>query len=367
MTTHSAPSRPLKTDAGGGVMTRMPLATAAAAFLYAGIAALLLLNGDRLPLQDPQIPAAVAPLNGALGDLLNYTLPALAATGGFIALAVHAVRRPGRALAISAPAFAVIYTALVLLVIVDSRILTLLGYLPYLAFNAIMDPGVLASMPEQGWPILLHQLAAVGGVGLWLFTAATAVRKYYGACVKCGRKHDGGGWLSAASAGRWGTPVTIAAAAIPAVYAIIRFAWAAGIPLGISSDFLHRMQENGMVYAGLGLASMAFAGTLLILGLIQHWGSAVPRGVPLLGGRRVPILLAVLPASFVAVVTVPAGAELIRLGFSGATGGIPFDWTNWGTIAPAALWIFWGPLLGAATLAYYLKRRGTCGRCGLDG
>ncbi|SDQ45163.1 hypothetical protein SAMN04489742_1167 [Arthrobacter crystallopoietes] len=348
-------------------MDRMPLATAAAAFLYAGIAALLLFNGDRLPLQDPRIPAAVAPLNGPLGDLLNYALPALAVAGGFIALAVHALRRPGRALAISATAFAGVYTALVLLVIVDSRILSMLGYLPYLAVNAIMDPGVLASVPEQGWPVLLHQLAAVTGVGLWILTAAAAVRKHSGACITCGRKHDDGGWLSAASAGKWGTPVTLAAAAIPAVYAIIRFAWAAGIPLGISSAFLRRMQENGMVYAGLGLASMAFAGTLLTLGLIQGWGSVVPRWVPLLGGRRVPILLAVIPASFVAVVVVPAGAELIRLGLSGDTGGIPFDWTNWGTIAPAALWIFWGPLLGAAALAYYLKRRGTCGRCGLDG
>lgn len=346
-------------------MTWMPLATAAAAFLYAGIAGLLLLNGDRLPLQDPQIPAAVAPLNGPLGDFLNYALPALAVAGGLIAFTVHAVHRPGRILAISATAFACIYTALVLLVIVDSRILTLLGYLPYLAINAVLDPGVLAAMPEQGWHVLLHQLAAVAGVGLWLLTAAAAVRKHSGSCIRCGRKHDGGGWLSAASAGKWGIPVTIAAAAIPAVYAIIRIAWAAGIPLGISSDFLRRMQENGMVYAGLGLASMALTGALLTLGLVQSWGSVVPGWVPLLGGRRVPILLAVLPASLVAVVVVPAGAELIRLAFSGTTGGIPFDWTNWGTIGPAALWIFWGPLLGAAALAYYLKRRGTCRRCGL--
>jgi hypothetical protein len=348
-------------------MARVPLATAGAAFLYAGTAALWLASGTRLPLQDPRIPADLAPLNGPLGDVLNYALPALAVAGGFIALAVHAVRRPGRLLVASATTFAAIYTALVLLVIVDSRILTLLGYLPYLAINAILDPGFLASVPEQGWPVLVHQLAAIAGVGLWLVTAAAAVRKHSGACLKCGRKHDGDGWLSAASAGKWGTPVTVAAAAIPAVYAIIRFAWAAGIPLGISSDFLRQMQGNGMVYAGLGLASMAFAGTLLTLGLIQRWGSVFPRWVPLLGGRRVPILLAVIPASFVAVVVVPAGSELIRLALSGATGGIPFDWTNWGTIAPAALWIVWGPLLGAATLAYYLKRRGSCDRCGRDG
>ena len=37
---------------------------------------------------------------------------------------------------------------------------------------------------------------------------------------------------------------------------------------------------------------------------------------------------------------------------------------NWATVGPELLWPLWGAALGAATLAYYYRRRGRCEHCG---
>jgi hypothetical protein len=37
---------------------------------------------------------------------------------------------------------------------------------------------------------------------------------------------------------------------------------------------------------------------------------------------------------------------------------------NWAALAPELLWPLWGAALGAATLAYYYRRRGRCNHCG---
>ncbi|WP_336711977.1 hypothetical protein [Arthrobacter sp. USHLN218] len=347
----------------GGPVSAAPLLTAVAALIYAAAAFAVVLPGRKLPLADPAVPVELAPLNGPLGEVLMYLLPAGAVLGGLLALAVHVRRRPRRLLAGAAVAFALLYAAAVLLLAVDTRILTMLGYVPFLLVLALTDP---AALPENyGWPIVGHQLVLLAGVALWTMTAAASLRKSSGACLRCGR--NGGGGRFAAATRRRGTPVTIAAAAIPAVYGATRFAWAAGIPLGISPEVLAMMQETGMVYAGLALASMALLGTLLTLGLLCRWGSVFPRWIPWLGGRRVPILLAVIPAGLVSVVVVPAGAAYLRIFTSGISTGIPFDAVNWATGAPTLLWVVWGPLLAAATLAYYLKRRTGCLRCGRGG
>ncbi|MEU8328483.1 hypothetical protein [Micromonospora sp. NPDC048839] len=66
--------------------------------------------------------------------------------------------------------------------------------------------------------------------------------------------------------------------------------------------------------------------------------------------------LAVIPASIVAVTIIPAG--------------LMFLWTpeargTWAVHVPSLFWIAWGVGLGVATIAYHLRRRGACRRCGL--
>ncbi|WP_327736953.1 hypothetical protein OG749_27785 [Streptomyces nojiriensis] len=115
------------------------------------------------------------------------------------------------------------------------------------------------------------------------------------------------------------------------------------------------MQDTpGMLGIGLGLAIASTAGGVLTHGLVARWGEVWPRWVPFKAGRPVALATAIVPALLVSVVLVPGGLQMIR------GGDQPF---GWGTNYPAMLWVVWGAALGAATLAYYLRRRGTCGYC----
>ena len=73
-----------------------------------------------------------------------------------------------------------------------------------------------------------------------------------------------------------------------------------------------------------------------------------------------PIKLAVVPASIVAVL-VTAGGLPIYANWD------QFDATGVDRLAvlPMLLWPLWGAALAAATAAYYLRRRGRCEVCGL--
>lgn len=91
---------------------------------------------------------------------------------------------------------------------------------------------------------------------------------------------------------------------------------------------------------------------LLALGLVQRWGERIPGWVPLLGGRRVPVLLAVVPASIAAASITGAGIGFVRVV---ASGEVPLA-ENWTTVGPELLWPLWGLALAAATVAYARRR-----------
>lgn len=121
---------------------------------------------------------------------------------------------------------------------------------------------------------------------------------------------------------------------------------------------------------GAALATIAVVGALLTLGLVQRWGEIVPRWLPFLGGRRVPVWFAVVPASLIAVLVTASGLMFIRLTLTGTLdvifgeGKLAFSAENWAVLAPELLWPLWGVALGLATLAYYYRRRGRCQHCG---
>jgi hypothetical protein len=128
---------------------------------------------------------------------------------------------------------------------------------------------------------------------------------------------------------------------------------------GITGEFLGELRSTGLVWAGLGLGVFAPAGTWLTFGLIRPWGERFPRWVPGLAGKRVPIRLATVPATLVAIFVTPAVAFL-------ATGNIvqAVDGELDGAALPMLLWPFWGVALGPAALAYHLRRRPACTDCG---
>ncbi|MCX5118603.1 hypothetical protein OG992_15575 [Micromonospora sp. NBC_00362] len=244
------------------------------------------------------------------------------------------------------------------LVVPDVRVLVVLGYLPILIVGAPFGWPPVDYADIFNWA-LFGRFAALAG-GLLLAGAVLAwQRRTAAACVGCGRNHTDRGWTTPTAATRWGRWAAGIAAVIPFTYALTRFAWAAGIPLGISREFLTEMQDTGLVWAGFGLAAFATVGAVLTLGLVQGWGERFPRWTLGLAGRRVPVKLAVVPATVVAISVTAASLGLLsNPKFWELTGGLSI------TGAPMLLWPVWGVALGAATYAYHLRRRGACRRCG---
>jgi hypothetical protein len=107
------------------------------------------------------------------------------------------------------------------------------------------------------------------------------------------------------------------------------------------------------------------------LGLVQGWGEVFPRWMPGLGGRRVPIALAVVPASLISVLLIVGGiviwSALPAMAAALESTGVHGSDLTWGIIfqvGPTLLFPLWGLALAVATLGYYYRRRGPCGACG---
>lgn len=153
---------------------------------------------------------------------------------------------------------------------------------------------------------------------------------------------------------RW---AVLAAHAVPLVTlpsGLWRIALVAGLPVADEP-----VRGWGAVLYVLGLSVVSEGLALLTLGLVRGWGEVVPGWVPLLGGRRVRPLAAVVPALVGA-----AGLFLITGWFtyahfaglgSGVTDSAVKEAILVACYAPLALW---APLLVAVTVAYYRRRGG---------
>jgi hypothetical protein len=114
-----------------------------------------------------------------------------------------------------------------------------------------------------------------------------------------------------------------------------------------------------LTLAGEGLA-------YLTVGLVATWGEVWPRWMPWLGGRRVPIAAAVIPAGSGAVVLTALWTwSLIMLSRNrmiSGSGQPGLHLHGWQTVVFTAAYlplIAWGPLLGAVTIHYYRRRTRT--------
>jgi hypothetical protein len=125
--------------------------------------------------------------------------------------------------------------------------------------------------------------------------------------------------------------------------------------------------ETGLVgesvyQASLSLVSMALA--LLTLGLVRPWGEVVPRWVPGVGGRRVPVRAATIPATVGATVIAALTVyQLLRqmFGIAGPLEPLPPGCTPPG----AEILVFYAPLVAWAPLLFfvtygYRRRRAAC-------
>ncbi|MHB1134084.1 MAG: hypothetical protein ACYC4L_17080 [Chloroflexota bacterium] len=304
---------------------------------------------------DEKVPGSL--LASVRAETAAPVIAALGLVGALVALAM--VRTWGRGfLRVALLAFASVAALVLTLVITDYRVLVAVAYTPLFLFGAPFHWPQVSYLDAVPWPVLNQVVCMAGGI-VWAGTAISYQSRTGGACMYCGRIASDTGWATPSSAARWGRWAVCAAVSVPLVYALTRYAWLLGIPLGITEDYLREGQATSMWVAGAGLATVGVGGALLTLGLVQRWGEVFPRWMLGLGGKRVPIWLAVVPAVAVSVVVTSAGLSFWRTFLNSQ---IPAD--SWTTIGPVMLFPFWGVALAAATLAYYLRRRGRCRFCG---
>ncbi|WP_435737551.1 hypothetical protein V5D56_02825 [Cellulosimicrobium sp. PMB13] len=340
--------------------------TAALWWALGAVAALVVtLTGGTLPVGDADATGFSA-LSAVRGEALTPWVAVLALAGAALAAWTWRGGRTGptpRGVRIATcAAVGVVLAGSV--VLVDASILARIGYLPVTAIMAPFDADLRAAFADFLTPGVLLQLAVLLGAGLLAASTTRFARRAVGACESCGRRHDGAdpAWTTPASAARWGRAAALVAAAAPLFYAVTRIAWVLGIPLGFSPDDVAALAGDDGWIAALGLGAFALVGAVLTLGLFQRWGEVFPRWMLGLAGRRVPVNLAVIPATIVAVAVLPAGLSLVALGLGDEKLAITAD--SWGAVGPTLLWPLWSVALGAATYAYWLRRRGTCVVCG---
>jgi hypothetical protein len=264
-----------------------------------------------------------------------------------------------------------VLAGVLLLFMADLTLLETLGYVPFTIFRFLTGGDTSLYLKQLAQSTAAHQLFCLIGGFLWLAATVSYARLSGDACLYCGRRDGPEGWQSPDQAARWGRIAVYVAMVVPVFYALTRYAWALGFPLGMSEEYLRSGQERGIWISGLFLATFGLVGALLMLGLVQRWGEVFPRWMIGLAGRRVPIALAVVPASLVSVLLVVGGiaiwsglpqmsAALASIGEQGIglIAAIIFQ------LGPTLLFPVWGVALVVATLGYYFRRRGPCKVCG---
>jgi hypothetical protein len=310
-------------------------------------------HGETVSVLDPVTQEGAAPVIAAAG------------LGGAVLAVLLSRSRTRSGLGTVAAGLAWLYAIGLTLVLPDYRPLIRVAYTPVFLIGKIGFgwPADVSFAEMYSWPVL-NQIACIGGGLLWAGTAVAAARRQRHSCPNCGRTEPVTGRDSRAAAARWGRTATYVAVAVPLIYCLTRWAWALGIPLGVSREFLRQGEADtpGIWLLGAMLGTLGAGGAILTLGLIQKWGEIYPRWIPGLRGKPVWPRTAIIPATLVAIMVTTAGLMYIRIT---ARGQLPGDFRdNIATVGPEMLWPLWGFALGAATYAYHLRRRGACRVCG---
>jgi hypothetical protein len=291
----------------------------------------------------PAAAAGVAMLRGARGKVLR---PLLVTAGALLA-------------------------GVLLLLMPGLNLLVKVGYIPGVILGLVTDEKKLAYLAAWTQWATIHQLLCLFGGFLWLAATFCYARLSGDACLYCGRRDGSEGWTSPIKAARWGRIAVYVAMVAPVFYGFVRYGWALGFPLGMNAERFRSGQESGIWIGGSSLATFGMVGAVLMLGLVQHWGEVFPRWMIGLAGRRVPIALAVVPASLASVILIVGGISI----WSGLTGMVAnlvasgaedmeIIWAVIFELGPTLLFPVWGAALAVATLGYYYRRRGQCRECG---
>ncbi len=283
----------------------------------------------------------------ALAALTSGQTSALIVALGLIAAAALALVTTSRGVGrVPVAGWLLVAVGLVLtLAVSDTRALSFVGYGPMLLLG-LVGIGPVADGAVEGSLILGSLLAlgsTVGGIGMLITGARGLSRRAGGSAFGTPDR--------ALRIGRW---AVAAAVLIPLSYAVTRLAWAVGVPLGVRDEFL--VELGSAKWAGFGLGAFAVVGCLLTLGLVQRWGEVFWSWVPVIGGRPVPVGMAVVPALFVASIVASAGTGFWGSVFSGHIADLPGAVEDWAAWVPELFWPVWGIALAVAALAYRHRR-----------
>ncbi len=347
-----------------------PYAAVAWSLVYAALGLYWAVGGDEFPYTETQAHA-LGPLLGGFGSGVAWVCVVMAGIPAMplgVAM-LRGVRGPLlRPLFIAAGAM---LAGSLLLLMTGLTLLEAVGYVPFTLFRFLTGADTSFYVEQFIRSRAADQLFCLVGGCLWMFATVSYGRRSGDACVTCGRRDGPEGWQSPEQAARWGRIAVYVAMAVPIFYALTRYAWAVGIPLGMSEVYWRNGQQQGIWVAGLFLANFGLVGAVLMLGLVQRWGEVCPRWMITLAGRSVPIALAVVPASIVSVLIFVGGIGIwsslgqmtdalksIGTGSMGLAGDLIFQ------LGPTLLFPVWGVALAVATLGYYFRRRGPCEVCG---
>jgi hypothetical protein len=351
----------------------VPYAAVSWSLIYAALGIFWAVGGAGFPYPPGAESTGLEPLLGRFGPAAAWVVVLLA---GIPAAALGAAMLRGVRARLVRPLFiiaGVLLAAVLLLLMTGLDLLTKVGYIPYsivsLFTGSEIGQAVLKSWAQWG---IIHQLLCMIGGFFWLAATVIYARRSADACLVCGRRDGPEGWTGPDKAARWGRIAVYAAMVAPVFYAFTRYAWALGWPLGMSEEALLSGQERGLWISGLFLATFGLVGAVLMLGLVQRWGEVFPRWMIGLAGRRVPIVLAVIPAALAAVLLfvggIGIGSGLNQMVANAAAAGAEALGSVWEVIifqlGPTLLFPVWGVALAVATLGYYYRRRGPCSVCG---
>jgi hypothetical protein len=348
-----------------------PYAAVVWSLVYAMLGIYWAMGGRGFPYTAESVSEIMGPLLGRFGPVVAWIVVIMA---GIPAAAVGLAMLRGvrhDALRLLLIATGALLAGVLLLLMTSLDLLVKFGYIPYSVISfftgAKFGQTYLESLTQ--WATVHQFLCLIGGF-FWLAATFCYSRRSADACLYCGRRDGPQGWRGPNQAAHWGRIAVYVAMVAPVFYAITRYAWALGVPLGMSEADLRRGQETGIWISGLSLATFGLVGAVLMLGLVQHWGEVFPRWMIGLAGRRVPIVLAVVPAVFVSVLLIVGGVAIWSglpqlagtLGTRGVEGAelirdIIFQ------LGPTLLFPVWGVALAVATLGYYYRRRGPCKVC----
>lgn len=142
-----------------------------------------------------------------------------------------------------------------------------------------------------------------------------------------------------------------------------RIAQGAGVPVGFTGELARVFAAPGWItpyVIALSLVAEGFA--LLTLGLVRPWGERFPRWLPVLGGRPVPVMAAVVPAALGAVAVTVLTVAGAAVWYGPENNGHPEAPQGIAGLVMTACYapmLLWGPLLAAVTVAYHRRRRAT--------